>query len=56
MGNEQFSAELSYQVSLALAESLLRSGLLNDEEFLQVRTLLLEKHNPPIGILFASVP
>ena len=56
MGNEQFSAELSYQVSLALAESLLRSGLLNDEEFLQVRTLLLEKYNPPIGILFASVP
>jgi hypothetical protein len=48
-----FSSELDYQVSLVLAESLLRSGLLSNDEFLKVRTLLLEKYNPSIGRLFA---
>lgn len=56
MGNEQFMAELAYQASLSIAEGLLRSGCLTHEDFMTIRTLLLEKYNPPISVLFASIP
>ena len=56
MGNEQFMSELAYQASLAIAESLLRSGCLTNGEFLKVRDLLLEKYKPAIGGLFAEIP
>ena len=55
MGNALFVAELDYQVSLSIAESMRRSGYLTNEEFSATRTLLLEKYHPPIGILLAEV-
>jgi len=55
MGNDLFVAELDYQVSLSIAESMRRSGYLTNEEFTTVRTFLLEKYRPPIGILLAEV-
>ena len=55
MGNDLFVAELDYQVSLSIAESMRRSGYLTNEEFTTARTLLLEKYRPPIGILLAEV-
>lgn len=56
MGNEQFMAELAYQASLSIAEGLLRAGCLTPGDFTTIRTLLLEKYNPPIGVLFAVIP
>ena len=55
MSNDSFTSELDYQVSLSIAETLLRSGLLTEGEFARARTLLLEKYHPPIGILLAEV-
>ena len=55
MGNDSFDSESAYQVSLAIAGALLRSGLLTAGEFARARTLLLEKHHPPIGLLLAEV-
>jgi hypothetical protein len=55
MNDELFAMELDYQVSLSIAEALLRSRLLTDGEFARARNLLLEKYRPPIGILLAEV-
>jgi hypothetical protein len=55
MGNDSFTSELDYQISLAIAEALLRSGLLTNGEYDRARTLLLDKYHPPIGILLAEV-
>jgi len=55
MDNDLFASEFNYQVSLSIAEGLLRSGLLTNGEFIRARTLLLEKYHPPIGILMAEV-
>lgn len=49
------SREVDYQLSLSIAESLLRAGHLTNGEFIATRTLLLEKYRPPIGILLAEV-
>jgi hypothetical protein len=54
MDDDRFQSELAYQVSLAIAESLLCLGLLTTGEFFRARSLLLERHNPPIGALFAT--
>jgi len=55
MGNDSFTSELGYQVSLSIAEALLRSGLLTNGELDRARTLLLEKYHPPVGTLLAEV-
>ena len=54
MDGERFEAEMRYQVSLAIAESLLRSALLSEAEFSRARELLLRMHSPPIGTLLAE--
>jgi hypothetical protein len=49
MTNEQFSKELSYQLSLNILQELLISGLFTEEEYLQAQKLLLDKYEPPIS-------
>lgn len=55
MDNDLFASEVDYQISLSIAESLLRAGHLTNREFIATRTLLLEKYRPLIGILLAEV-
>jgi hypothetical protein len=55
MDSDLFASEVDYQISLSIAESLLKAGLLANREFIAARTLLLEKYRPPIGILLAEV-
>lgn len=55
MDNNLFASEVDYQISLSMAESLLRAGHLTNGEFIATRTLLLETYRPPIGILLAEV-
>jgi len=55
MDNNLFASEVDYQISLSIAESLLRAGHLTNREFIATRTLLLETYRPPIGILLAEV-
>jgi hypothetical protein len=54
VNDKLFSAELSYQVSLALAENLLQGGTISEEDFLKMRALLREKYKPVLGSLFAE--
>ena len=54
MDSNLFASEVDYQISLSIAESLLKAGLLANRDFIAARTLLLEKYRPPIGILFAE--
>jgi hypothetical protein len=54
MNPNRFHAELTYQISLSIAEGMLQSGLLTTKEFSQTKDLLLQKYNPPIGVLFAA--
>ena len=54
MTDESFSSESDYQASLALAENLLHSELLTQDEFAKAKALLLEKYKPIFGGLFAE--
>lgn len=55
MSNDAFDSELSYQVSLSIAEALLQLGILTNDEFARAKTLLLETYHPLIGLVLAEV-
>ena len=50
----QFQAEKRYQVALAMATSLLKKGLLTQEEFAVINTILLDKFQPVLGTLLSE--
>ena len=52
---EQFEAEKNYQAARQIAESFRQQGLLTDEEFGQIDTILLEKWEPSLGVLFSEI-
>jgi len=55
MSEEQFSAEKQYQASLLLAKILREKGLLTEDEYAVIDTILLEKYKPSLGTLFSGI-
>ena len=53
MTHEQFEREKNYRVALFVAESMLRQGLITDQEYHGIDTILIEKHHPVFGGLCA---
>ena len=51
MTNEQFEREMRYRVSMAVANSMLRQGLINQAEHDDFNRHMTEKHRPLIGVL-----
>jgi hypothetical protein len=54
MTEQQFQAEKRYQVALAIAKALLEKGLLTQEEYYVIDTILLEKFQPALGTLLSE--
>ena len=54
MSEAQFQAEKQYQVALAMAKTLLEKGLLTQEEYTVIDTILLEKFKPSLGTLLSE--
>lgn len=50
----QFQAEKRYQVAIAMAKSLLEKGLLTQEEYAVIDTILLNKYRPSLGTLLSE--
>lgn len=55
MTKDQFTAEKQYQASLLLAKNLREKGLLTEEEYTVIDTILLEKYGPLLGTLFSEI-
>ena len=51
MTKEQFKAESSYRVSMAVVGSMLKNGLLTKKEYDKIDTIMLRKYQPPIARL-----
>ena len=54
MNEDQFRKEKTYQISLSLAKSMLKKGLLTEDEFAIFDAILLEKYHPLLGTLFSE--
>lgn len=51
MSKEMFTAEMRYQAAVSLAKKLLEKGLLTEEEYAVIDTILLKEIRPSLGTL-----
>lgn len=56
MDKRDFRAERLYLMSRSVAESMRKKGILSEDEFTQIDTILLEKYRPTLGTLLSGKP
>lgn len=52
MTKEQFKEEKNYQASKMCFRQMLEKGVITQEEYKQIDTILIEKYQPFLGSLF----
>lgn len=56
MDKRDFRAERLYLMSRSVVESMRKKGILSEDEFTQIDTILLEKYRPTLGTLLSGKP
>ncbi len=56
MSKEQFRAERLYLMSLSVARSMLKKGIISEDEYMEMDTILFEKYRPILSTLLAGKP
>lgn len=56
MSEKEFRAELRYRLSLSVAKTMLEKGIISEDEYSEIDTILLEKYRPTLGTLLAGKP
>lgn len=56
MTQEQFKREKLYQTTIAIVRSMLREGLITDDELKEIDKEMLAKYKPLLGTLYAGNP
>jgi len=54
MNSEHFERERLYQATIAIARTMLRQGLITEDEFSIIDTKMREKYRPFLGTLCPS--
>lgn len=52
MTHEQFEREKLYRAAIAIAKSMLRQGIINEDDFHKIDTLMLERFRPILAGLY----
>ena len=52
MTEEQFDREKRYQASMNMFQTMLKNGLITEEQYAIIDTKMLEKYQPIFGTLF----
>lgn len=56
MSEEEFRAEKMYLLCLGTAKTMLEKGVISEEEFTKIDTMLLEKYKPTLSTLLSGNP
>jgi hypothetical protein len=54
MRNDEFERETEYESRMAVARTLLRIGIITEEEYCRIDTIFLAKYRPLLGGLRAA--
>lgn len=54
MNEAEFHAEKMYLLCLGAAKEMLKRGIISEEEFTQIDTILLEKYKPTLSTLLSG--
>ncbi|MDR0811071.1 MAG: hypothetical protein LBN23_02175 [Paludibacter sp.] len=55
MNNEQFNREKLYQINIIIAQKMFKTGVITEEEFCAIDTIMLEKYRPLLGSIFLAI-
>lgn len=56
MNEDQFEREKLYQATMNMFRSMLKKGLITEEQYAIINTKMLQKYQPLLGTLFAAQP
>jgi len=56
VSEKEFHAELRYRMSLSVAKTMLEKGIISEDEYSEIDTILLEKYRSTLGTLLAGKP
>ena len=56
MNEDQFEREKLYQATMNMFRSMLKKGLIAEEQYTIIDTKMLQKYQPLLGTLFAAQP
>ena len=56
MNEDQFEREKLYQATMNMLRSMLKKGLITEEQYAIIDTKMLQKYQPLLGTLFAAQP
>jgi hypothetical protein len=54
MTNRAFKREMNYQITMSFVRVLKNSGIISDDEYNKIDTIMLNKHRPVIGTLLSG--
>lgn len=55
MESSRFNDELNYQVTMKMVASMLKQGIIDEEDYKEINRKFTEKYNPPIGTLLSDI-
>lgn len=56
MNEDQFEREKLYQATMNMFRSMMKKGLITEEQYAIIDTKMLQKYQPLLGTLFAAQP
>lgn len=56
VNEDQFEREKLYQATMNMFRSMLKKGLITEEQYAIIDTKMLQKYQPLLGTLFADQP
>lgn len=56
VNEDQFEREKLYQATMNMFRSMLKKGLITEEQYAIIDTKMLQKYQPLLGTLFAAQP
>lgn len=56
MSEAEFHAEKMYLLCLGTAKAMLKKGIISEEEFTKIDTMLLKKYKPTLSTLLSGKP
>lgn len=52
MTPEQFESEKAYRITLSLAKTMLKRGLITEQDYIEIAGMMLEKYRPLLGVVW----
>ena len=55
MSEDQFRNEMLYQTTMSLVRTMIKEGMISEEDYHEFDTIMLEKYHPVFGTLFSDI-